>query len=159
MSGPPNRISGAGWSESRTAAASSPRLATPVMISTVFLGLGLDHDFSGRKRLDRARATTATTTSSFHLHPYHICYYCSVRGIFLTEGFQATIKLPEVPPAPFLAVRLFIVSCSGWLNAFAGFHPGTTARRERIAAMGARTSASDRGGRFLKRWRRGGDLA
>jgi len=53
-----------------------------------------------------AATGAATTTSSFHQNSYHICYYRSIGAIFLTAGFQATIRLPEVPPAPFLAVRL-----------------------------------------------------
>ena len=47
-----------------------------------------------------AATGAATTTSSFHQNSYHICYYRSIGGIFLTEGFQALIRLPEVPPAP-----------------------------------------------------------
>ena len=49
---------------------------------------------------------TPPVASTFGQHTYRTSYYRSIRGIFLTEGFQATIRLPEVPPAPFLAVRL-----------------------------------------------------
>ena len=65
----------------------------------------------GVKRPDRARATAAErrngrgpsngnndielpSTSILHL------LLLFARGIFLTEGFQATIRLPEVPPRP-----------------------------------------------------------
>ena len=67
---------------------------------------------SDRAELQRPSATTgagrptATTASTFGQHTYRTSYYRSIRGIFLTEGFQATIRLPEVPPRPFLAVRL-----------------------------------------------------
>ena len=47
-----------------------------------------------------AATGAATTTSSFHQNSYHICYYRSIGAIFLTAGFQATIRLPEVPPPP-----------------------------------------------------------
>jgi hypothetical protein len=61
------------------------------------------------KKSDRARATApsaaagagrprATTAISIVVNTYNSWYYCWIRGIFLTEGFQATIRLPEVPP-------------------------------------------------------------
>jgi hypothetical protein len=62
------------------------------------------HPTASAARAQKARTgagrATATNTSSFHQHPYRICYYCSVGGIFLTEGFQATIRLPKGPPRP-----------------------------------------------------------
>jgi hypothetical protein len=38
--------------------------------------------------------------STFGQHTYCTSYYRSVGGISLTEGFQATIRLPKAPPAP-----------------------------------------------------------
>jgi hypothetical protein len=58
------------------------------------------------RELQRPSAATgagrpmATTTSSLPQHPYRICYYHPIGGIFSTEGFQTTIRLPEVPPPP-----------------------------------------------------------
>jgi hypothetical protein len=65
------------------------------------------------RELQRPSAATgagrpmATTTSSLPQHPYRICYYRSVGGIFLTEGFQTTIRLPEVPPHPLEGLARF----------------------------------------------------
>jgi hypothetical protein len=62
---------------------------------------------------------TPPVASTFGQHTYRTSYYRSIRGIFLTEGFQATIRLPKVPPPrPLPGGQTFIVcSCSGWLNA------------------------------------------
>jgi hypothetical protein len=46
----------------------------------------------------RNRASGRAPQPSFHQHPYRFCYYRSIGGIFLKEGFQATIKLPAPPP-------------------------------------------------------------
>jgi hypothetical protein len=43
---------------------------------------------------------TATTAISIVKNTYNFWYCCSIRGIFLTEGFQATIRLPKAPPPP-----------------------------------------------------------
>jgi hypothetical protein len=50
------------------------------------------------RRFRRQRCPAYQQRRTAHQQTWYICHYRSIRGIFLTEGFQATIRLPEVPP-------------------------------------------------------------
>ena len=78
-----------------------------------------------QKRPNRARVTAAecrngrglpmaTVASSVGQHTYHTSYYCSGWGIFLTEGFQATIRLPEVPCTLHVFEAGLVCRLAGW---------------------------------------------
>jgi hypothetical protein len=59
----------------------------------------------------RARAEQRHRVSD--QHTYYMSYYSSIGGIFLTEGFQTTIRLPKAPPGGHCPLRRFLYRSAG----------------------------------------------
>jgi hypothetical protein len=60
-------------------------------------GVSAEPELQSAERRNGRRPPTATAATSLRQDPYRICYCLSGWGIFLTEGFQATIGLPKPP--------------------------------------------------------------
>jgi hypothetical protein len=149
--GPPTRPPPASCSEpcasrrlGRVLSSNTPR-ATPQRPQPRGQNARPSASYSGRAP-QRAGRPTATTTSSFHQHPYHIYYYLFGWGIFWRDGFSANNRLPK-PPRGHCPVRRFSIPQDLAFSAAILLRGFATASGVHLPPVGAR-------GRYGRRARR-----